>query len=59
VYQEFGVPWYWVVDIAGRAGEIWTPHATSPVIERERLVWHPPGVAEPLAIGLGDVLPPA
>jgi Uma2 family endonuclease len=42
-YQEHGVLCYWVVDIEGRAGEIWTPRATSPGVERERLVWHPDG----------------
>lgn len=59
LYQEFGVLSYWVIDIAERAAEIWTPGATTPVIERERLVWHPPGVGEPLVVGLEDVLPPA
>ena len=23
LYQEYGVPWYWTMDIHGRAGEIW------------------------------------
>ncbi len=57
-YQEFRVPWYWIVDIGGRAGEIWTPEATFPVIERERLVWQPAGVPEPLVILLEEILPP-
>ena len=57
LYQEYGVPWYWIVDIDGRAGEIWTPQATSPTIERERLVWHPQGATEPLVIPLADILP--
>jgi Uma2 family endonuclease len=57
LYQEFGVPWYWIVDIDGRAAEIWTPDATFPSIERERLVWQPQGAAEPLVIALADVLP--
>src|ERR1043166_6389142 len=58
VYQEFGMPRYWMVDIGARAAEIWTPGATAPIIERERLVWHPQGAAEPLVIRLEDVLPP-
>jgi Uma2 family endonuclease len=58
VYQEYGVPWYWIVDIQARAAEIWTPDATSPTLERERLVWQPQGAAEPLVIPLADVLPP-
>lgn len=58
VYQEYGVPWYWIVDIRARAAEIWTPDATSPVIEREQLEWRPPGAAEALVIPLRDILPP-
>ncbi len=56
-YQEYRVPWYWIVDIEGRAGEVWTPEATFPVVERERLVWHPMGATEPLVIPLAEVLP--
>jgi Uma2 family endonuclease len=58
-YQEHGVPWYWVVDIEGRAVEIWTPQATFPTIDRERVEWQPHGAAAPLVIGLAEVLPPA
>jgi len=58
VYQEFGVSHYWMVDIAGRAAETWTPAATEPAVERERLVWHAPGAAEPLVIPLSEILPP-
>lgn len=58
VYQEHGVPWYWIVDIQARAAEIWTPDATSPTLEQERLVWHPLGAAGPLVIPLRDILPP-
>ena len=58
-YQEFRVPWYWMVDIEGRAAEVWTPDATFPTIERERLVWHPKGASEALVIPLADILPPA
>ena len=57
-YQEFGVPWYWMVNIEGRATEVWTPEATAPTIERERLVWHPDGATERLLIPLADILPP-
>jgi len=59
VYQEFGVARYWIVDIASRAVEVWSPGATTPEIERERLVWQPEGAAEALIISLNDILPPA
>lgn len=58
VYQEFGVPWYWMVDIEGRAVEVWTPEVSLPAIERERLVWQSQGAVEPLMIPLADILPP-
>jgi Uma2 family endonuclease len=57
-YQEFRVPWYWMVDIEGKAVEVWTPQATLPTIERHRVVWQPAGVAEPFSIRVADVLPP-
>lgn len=47
-----------MVNIEGRAVEIWTPEASLPAIERERLVWQPPGAAEPLVIPLEEILPP-
>lgn len=58
VYQEFGVAWYWMVDIEERAVEVWTPEASLPTIERERVVWQPQGAAESLTIPLADILPP-
>jgi len=58
VYQEVGVPWYWLLDIDARAAEVWTPGATVPTIERERLVWQPMQAAEPLVIRLEEILPP-
>jgi Uma2 family endonuclease len=57
VYQEFGVSCYWVIDIDGRAAEVWTPDATFPAVERERLVWRPGGVGESLTIPLAEILP--
>ncbi len=56
-YQEYGVACYWIIDIESRAVEVWTPEATFPVVERERLVWHPTGAPDPLLIPLPDVLP--
>ena len=58
VYQEAGVATYWVVEIEERAVEVWTPEATFPVIERERIVWHPKGTGEALVISIEEILPP-
>ena len=57
-YQQYGVTAYWVVDIEARAIEVWTPEATFPVVERERVVWRPEGAAEPLAVRIEEILPP-
>ena len=35
--------------------EVWTPEAVFPVLERERVAWHPAGATEPLVIELGVV----
>lgn len=58
LYQEFGVPCYWMLDIEGRAVESWTPESRLPTVERERLVWHPAGANEPLVIALEAIYPP-
>ncbi|MBK8006356.1 MAG: Uma2 family endonuclease [Gemmatimonadetes bacterium] len=50
--QEAGVPAYWVVDPEQAQVEVWTPAATEPRVERNRLTWHPDGVGEPLTLAL-------
>jgi Uma2 family endonuclease len=54
-YQEATVPLYWIVDGDERLVEVWGPTDTLPRFERERLAWHPPGAAEPLALSLSDL----
>jgi len=54
-YQEAGVPLYWIVDgDAGRV-EVWTSGAEQPVIERQRLVWHPTGAARAFELEMGEL----
>lgn len=53
-YQEASVPLYWIVDGDERLVEVWGPTDTLPRVERERLEWHSPGAAEPLALSLAD-----
>ena len=43
---------YWVVDADQRSVEVWIPADDFPRFERERLVWRPPGAAEPFALEL-------
>ena len=57
-YQEAGVPLYWIVDAEERQAEVWTPDAEFPRVEREQLVWHPSGAAQPFGLTLEDLLRP-
>lgn len=55
LYQEMGIPSYWLVDGTTRCLEVWTPEATFPMVEHERVSWHPGGAAAPLVIELTDL----
>jgi Uma2 family endonuclease len=55
VYQEHGVGTYWVVDPDAKMVEVWTPTATMPVVERERLTWHPTGASAPFQFPLAGL----
>lgn len=57
-YQEAAVPWYWIVDPDACAVEVWTPMATTPTIERERVSWEPSGAPEPLVVELDALFRP-
>ena len=58
LYQEVGVPAYWIVDADDRTIEVWTPEVAFPTVERERVVWHPAGAAEPFSLSLADLFRP-
>ncbi|HEX5817699.1 MAG TPA: Uma2 family endonuclease, partial [Gemmatimonadales bacterium] len=55
LYQEVGIPLYWLVDADEQMVEVWTPASTFPQFERERLVWHPEGADEPLVISCAEL----
>ncbi|MFN2317193.1 MAG: Uma2 family endonuclease [Gemmatimonadales bacterium] len=55
LYQEVGVPLYWLVDADTRTVEVWTPEAHFPVVEETAITWHPAGAAEPLTIPLAEL----
>jgi Uma2 family endonuclease len=57
-YREAGVPLYWVVDGDERVVEVWTPKDDFPALERERLVWHPEGAAQPFGLRLEELFRP-
>ncbi len=58
LYQEVGVPLYWVVDADEQFIEVWTPDTKFPHFEREHLTWQPAGAQEPLRISLAELFRP-
>jgi Uma2 family endonuclease len=55
LYQQEHIPEYWIVDGQQRCVEVWTPQAVEPRIERERLLWRHPSVAESCVVDLNEL----
>jgi Uma2 family endonuclease len=58
LYQEVGIPTYWVVDPDGRQVEVWAQDAAFPTLERERLTWRPEGTGEAFVLELSELFRP-
>ena len=58
LYQQHGVATLWLVDAERRIVEVWTPESAFPVVERERVTWHPTPASEPLLIDLAELFGP-
>jgi Uma2 family endonuclease len=58
LYQEVGVPLYWIVDPDQKAVEVWTPEAQFPSVERERVGWQPNEAEEPFVLELEELFRP-
>ncbi len=58
LYQEVGVPLYWVIDAEDRSAEVWTRVDLFPRAEKEVLVWRPNGAAEPFEMPLEELFRP-
>ena len=54
IYQEEGVPEYWIIDLDARAFERWRPDDERPEILPDALVWQPRAEIEPLTIDLEE-----
>jgi Uma2 family endonuclease len=59
LYQKVGIPAAWFVDCDARHIEVWTPAATFPVFESERVLWHPDGASAPLVLDVPPLFHPA
>ena len=59
LYQSVGIPLYWVVDPDAEAIEVWTPGATLPAVERDRVIWRAPGASRPCTIDVAPLFLPA
>jgi len=57
-YQDAGVPVYWLVDGEEQRVEVWTPDSEFPVIETQRLVWHPVGAGQVFTLALAELFRP-
>ncbi len=55
LYQENGVETLWLVDPDRRLVETWTPERMLPVVETERVLWHPAETPEELRIELKEL----
>jgi Uma2 family endonuclease len=58
LYQEVGVPTYWIVDPERCCVEVWRPEVTFPVIEWAEVSWQPAGAGEPLRLSLAELFRP-
>ncbi len=58
LYQEVGVPAYWIVDPDQKLVEVWTPDYELPDTCRDSVTWQPMGAAGPLTFQLAELFRP-
>ena len=58
LYQEVGIPLYWIVDADTHQIEVWTPAVRFPTVERERVTWMPADAREPCVMELPELFRP-
>ena len=58
LYQEVGIPFYWIVDPDKKIVEVWTPESQFPVVEPELVRWKPEGVEEEFVLDLDGLFKP-
>ena len=55
LYQDVGVPAYWIVDPDEKLIEVWQPGDLRPATRKDRVVWLPEGADGPLTIELEEL----
>lgn len=58
LYQERGIPLYWVVDPNEHVAEIWRPDDDFPRVERHALSWAPTEASEAFTMELAELFRP-
>ncbi|UCD25076.1 MAG: Uma2 family endonuclease [Gemmatimonadota bacterium] len=58
LYQEVGIPVYWIVDPNDEVVEVWHPDWTLPRVERESVSWDPREASEPFSVELATLFRP-
>lgn len=57
LYQEVGIPLYWIVDADAESVEVWTPDAVFPAAQLQELRWEPAGFS-PFRLPLEELFRP-
>jgi len=58
LYQDHGVPTYWLVDGEAAVVELWTPDLRLPRVERERVTWQPAGAGSVFTLEVRELFRP-
>ena len=58
LYQDMGVPTYWILAADEHFVETWTPDMVLPAVEHERIEWLPTGAGGPLSLSRPELLRP-
>ena len=58
LYQDVGIPLYWIVDADAHQVEVWTPEVRFPTVERAYAVWSPEAAREPCVVALPELFRP-
>ena len=58
LYQEVGIPYYWIVDPEVKLVEVWTPNDQFPRVIRDRVTWNPKKANKALVLELDKLFEP-